>query len=232
MSARSSRIGPSSFGSSEARCCPSPSRRTTRSKPSSSARRNPVWTAPPIPRLNGRRHDPGAGVARDARGAVPRAVVDHDDLEPVVERPDLADDAADRAFLVVRRDDRDAAQRREPRPRDRDLGRGQLRHRRRPSRRRARAGAAPAARRCAPRAPRSRALPAELFRGRGIGEKLAVRLDGLVLASARRRGRAPARTSARSPRTGWRRSPRRTRRARRCGSSTRPAPRRAACGRC
>src|SRR5438270_4643332 len=46
-----SRIAPSCRGS----CCPSPSTRTARSKSCSKAYRKPVWTAPPIPRLNGRR---------------------------------------------------------------------------------------------------------------------------------------------------------------------------------
>src|SRR5919202_6489577 len=45
------RIAPSWAGS----CWPSPSTRTARSKPFSYAYRNPVWTAPPIPRLNGSR---------------------------------------------------------------------------------------------------------------------------------------------------------------------------------
>src|SRR5262245_25078713 len=55
MSASSARIGPSSVPSCAGSCWPSPSTRTARWKPFSNAYLKPVWTAPPIPRLNGRR---------------------------------------------------------------------------------------------------------------------------------------------------------------------------------
>jgi len=43
---------------------------------------------------------------RNVRRVVLRRVVDDDDLDVGVERKDLVDDAADRACLVPRRDDR------------------------------------------------------------------------------------------------------------------------------
>src|SRR5215218_7185475 len=55
MSASPARTGPSTRSSWAGSCCASPSTRTTRSYPFSCAYRNPVWTAPPIPRLNGSR---------------------------------------------------------------------------------------------------------------------------------------------------------------------------------
>src|SRR5918996_53990 len=55
MSASPASSGSSSLGSSCGSCWPSPSRRTASWKPCSSAYRKPVWTAPPIPRLNGSR---------------------------------------------------------------------------------------------------------------------------------------------------------------------------------
>src|SRR5919201_665746 len=55
MSASPARSGARIAGSCAGSCCPSPSTCTATSKPCSKAYRYPVWTAPPIPRLKGRR---------------------------------------------------------------------------------------------------------------------------------------------------------------------------------
>src|SRR4051794_2063619 len=55
MSASPASTGVSTFGSCAGSCCPSPSQRTTSSYPFSCAYWKPVWTAPPMPRLNGSR---------------------------------------------------------------------------------------------------------------------------------------------------------------------------------
>ena len=69
MTSASSRSGgPSRLGSSCRSCWPSPSSRTTVSYPCSSAYLKPVWTAPPMPRLNGGRTTAAPAVA--ARSAV------------------------------------------------------------------------------------------------------------------------------------------------------------------
>ena len=62
-----------------------------------------------MPRLNGSRSTLRARALRaTSRGAVGRAVVDDDDVEPGVEGAQLVDHARDRALLVERGHDRDA----------------------------------------------------------------------------------------------------------------------------
>ena len=56
-------------------------------------------------------HHVGAVRGRDLRGAIGRAVGDHNHVEPRVEGMQLVDDAADVVLLVVGRDDRDPAER-------------------------------------------------------------------------------------------------------------------------
>ena len=60
-----------------------------------------------MPRLNGSRTTAAPAAAAASRGAVRRAVVDHDDVDRRVEGADLLDDRADRSLLVERRHDRD-----------------------------------------------------------------------------------------------------------------------------
>src|SRR5690348_6720701 len=55
MSASPRRTGAMTRASWPGSCWPSPSTRTARSYPCSYAKRKPVWTAPPMPRLNGSR---------------------------------------------------------------------------------------------------------------------------------------------------------------------------------
>jgi hypothetical protein len=55
MSASPASTGSSTAASWDGSCCPSPSTRTATWKPFSKAKRKPVCTAPPMPRLNGSR---------------------------------------------------------------------------------------------------------------------------------------------------------------------------------
>ena len=217
MSASPDSTGASSFGSSAGMCWPSPSSRTATSYPCSSAYLKPVWTAPPIPRLNGSRTTAAPRCGRDRGGRVGRAVVDDDDVQPRVERAQLVEDAADRPRLVPRGDDRDPAV---------------LSH--------ARAAGTPSS-------SSSSTLPRAVRVGVLVEDALARaarpcprpgpdrRAARGTQRPPRRRSRpraAPsrARTSARSPRAGWRRSPHPRSPARTGGTWTKMAPLRASGG--